>query len=276
MTREFVTARNNRGIRLIAIDLDGTLLNSAGQLPRHSCHLIQKAFGQGIRIILSTTQNYKDVERICAVLAIDDPIICSNGAYIFEEPGGALWQKLCLPVPVAERICQVADENNWELSISNGELTYFNQRPGQEMGQLAENIEVVPSNCQALVDQPHRILTWQPQALEGLRTICLKEFQGVCRTEIFYRPDGELHSLGIFAWGADKGSALAFVLAKIGISTHQVMAIGDNRNDLPMFDLAEVKVAMGNAIEEIKQVATIIAPSNEDEGVAWVLENYVF
>jgi hydroxymethylpyrimidine pyrophosphatase-like HAD family hydrolase len=43
-----------------------------------------------------------------------------------------------------------------------------------------------------------------------------------------------------------------------------------------MFDLAEVKVAMGNAIEEIKQVATIIAPSNEDEGVAWVLENYVF
>jgi len=85
-----------------------------------------------------------------------------------------------------------------------------------------------------------------------------------------------LHSLGIFAWGSDKGSALAFVLAKLGISTHQVMAIGDNRNDLPMFDLAEVKVAMGNATDEIKQAATIIAPSNEDEGVAWVLGNYVF
>jgi hypothetical protein len=69
---------------------------------------------------------------------------------------------------------------------------------------------------------------------------------------------------------------LAFVLAKVSISTHQVMAIGDNRNDLPMFDLAEVKVAMGNALEEIKQAATIIAPSNEDEGVAWVLENYLF
>jgi hydroxymethylpyrimidine pyrophosphatase-like HAD family hydrolase len=82
MTREFVTARNNRGIRLIAIDLDGTLLNSAGQLPRHSCHLIQKAFGQEIRIILSTTQNYKDVERICAVLAIDDPIICRAIGYL--------------------------------------------------------------------------------------------------------------------------------------------------------------------------------------------------
>ena len=79
-----VTTRNNIDIRLIAVDLDGTLLDSAGQLPSYGSRLITRAFQEGIRIILSTTQNYKDVERICAVLAIDDPIICSNGAYIFE------------------------------------------------------------------------------------------------------------------------------------------------------------------------------------------------
>lgn len=61
----------------------------------------------------------------------------------------------------------------------------------------------------------------------------------------------------------------------IHFASQNVMAIGDNANDLPMFNLATYKVAMGNATTAVKQAATIIAPSNDEEGVAWVLEHYV-
>ncbi|MCP5094180.1 MAG: HAD family phosphatase [Chloroflexi bacterium] len=261
---------------MIAIDLDGTLLNNFGQLPANGSDLIKKAFDAGIHIIISTTRNYKYVQQICTRLKINDPIVCANGSIIFESPNGTLWQEHLIPPTVAERICQIADDNDWELSISIGEMTYLKQRPGQTLGQLNEHTEIVANNRAALVGQPHRILTWHLQAIKEIQELCQNEFLGMCRTEVFNKPSGELHSLGIFAQDANKGVALRFVLAKLGIEPNQVMAIGDNNNDLPMFDLAKFKVAMGNSTDAIKQMATIIAPSNEDEGVAWALEKYVF
>jgi hydroxymethylpyrimidine pyrophosphatase-like HAD family hydrolase len=59
--------------------------------------------------------------------AIDDPIICANGAYLYESPTGSLWRELRIPIVVAGKICQVADENGWELSTSIGQTTYFKQ-----------------------------------------------------------------------------------------------------------------------------------------------------
>jgi Cof subfamily protein (haloacid dehalogenase superfamily) len=255
--------------------LDGTLLDTKGHLPPRGSRLIKKAFDAGIHIIIATTQNPGDVQRICAALAIDDPIICANGAYIYESPTGSLWRELRIPIVVARKICQVADENGWELSTSIGQTTYFKQRPGQALGPLAENIEVVAKNRDAIRGKPHRILAWQPEAIETLKTLCLKEFKAECRTEIYYKPSGELHSLGIFARGADKGSALQAVLTKLNIPVERVMAIGDNTNDLPMFEFAAYRVAMGNGTADIKRAANIFAPTNEEEGVAWVFEKYV-
>jgi len=83
---------------------------------------------------------------------------------------------------------------------------------------------------------------------------------------------GAARELGIFARQADKGTALAFVLARLAVNREQVLVIGDNLNDLPMFPYARVSVAMGNAPEAVKQQATMIAPRNDEEGVAWVLE----
>lgn len=270
-----VNPGDNINIRLVAIDLDGTLLDNDGQLPPYGSRLIKRAFDTGIHIIISTARNYGDVQNMCAALEINDPIICSNGAYIYERPNGALWRKLCIPTHIAERICLVADENGWELSTSVRQTTYFKQRPGQVLGPLAENIEVVKNNSDAIVGKPHRILTWQPEAIEMLRELCHKEFPRECLTEIYYKPTGELHSLGIFACGADKGNALKAVLARMNIPIDCVMAIGDNTNDLKMFEFAAYRVAMGNGTADLKKEANIIAPNNDDEGVASIFEKYI-
>lgn len=262
-------------VRLVAIDLDGTLLDSRGRLPPEGSRLVKRAFDEGVHVVISTTRDLYYVQRVCAALAISSPIICCNGALIYESPTGALWRELCIPIDIAETICQTGDERGWELVTSVGQTIYFRQRQGQALGPMGENRVVVESNRDALVASPHRILTWQPEAIETLRALCLSAFAEECQTSVYYEPSGEVHSLGIFARGADKGTALQAVLTKLNIPIDCVMAIGDNNNDLPMFDFAGYRVAMGNATEDLRQAAHIIAPVNDEEGVARVLERYV-
>ena len=77
-----------------------------------------------------------------------------------------------------------------------------------------------------------------------------------------------------FPVSADKGTALRFVAKKLEIPLEQVLAIGDNPNDVPMFEAAGVSVAMGNAPLQVREAATTVGPSNDDEGVAWAIRKF--
>ena len=133
---------------------------------------------------------------------------------------------------------------------------------------------IVPTNEEALVAEPKRMLFHEPEAIDAAKKLA-GLFSQACRTETYYRADGRLHSLCILPRDADKGTALKFVAGKLEIPLDQVLAIGDNPNDIPMFDAAGVSVAMGNAPPEVKAAATVVGPSNDDEGVAWAIRNFV-
>jgi hypothetical protein len=172
---------------------------------------------------------------------------------------------------VALVIAQVADTQNWDLSITIDSLRYRRARPGEALGPHGPNQILVPTNVAAIVGEPGRILVQQPEAIVPLRALCQARFAQACHTETYEAADGSARELGIFARQADKGTALAYVLARLAVRREQVVVIGDNRNDLPMFAYARVRVAMGNAPETVKQHASLIAPSHEEEGVAWAL-----
>ncbi|HLB27737.1 MAG TPA: HAD-IIB family hydrolase, partial [Dehalococcoidales bacterium] len=92
--------------------------------------------------------------------------------------------------------------------------------------------------------------------------------------ELSHNADGDVYSLGVFPSGASKGNALGSLLRRLKVSQSEVMAIGDDLNDLPMFACAGIKVAMGNAQAQLKEQATLVAPSNDEEGVAWALTKF--
>jgi Cof subfamily protein (haloacid dehalogenase superfamily) len=259
-------------ISLVAVDLDGTLLTSAGTLAPRSAALLARAAQQGLHVILATTRLPDSVRAFCRQMALHSPMICLNGAQIWGSPQGPIWISHCIPREVALVIAQVADAHHWDLRITIGATRYRRQRPGQALGQLAPHRMVVPSNVDALVGDPVRILAQQPEAIAPLRALCHAQFSKDCRTEIYYDADGSARELGIFARQADKGTALAFVLARLAVPREHVLVIGDNLNDLPMFPYASVCVAMGNAPGVVKQQASMIAPGNDEEGVAWVLD----
>lgn len=259
------------GVRLIAVDLDGTLLTSEKALAREGAGLLKEAAREGKRVILATTRNPSSVLPFCRALDLRDPIVCTNGAQVWGSPDGPIWAYHSIPLEGALKIARLADKHHWELSTTIGKTTYWRQRPGQALGPAAANIKVVTSNADAVVGEPVRMMTWQPEAVDGIRQLCRSELASQCYAETFYNPDGTIHALGIFALQANKGTALDLVLERLHLRPHHVMAIGDNMNDLSMFSRARISVAMANAPGEVKRKATIVAPGNDREGVAWAL-----
>lgn len=264
-----------RGIRLVSVDVDGTLMTGRGVLAPRGVERLRCISEQGVRVVLNTARNVFATRQYCEEIGLHDPMICTNGAQIWATPEGPAWMEHTIPREIGMSIARLADERDWELNIVVGETVYWRQRPGQALGPFPPNRMIVRTNAEAITGEPVRILAFQPEAIEYLNDLCLARYSQECNPEIYYNPDESLHSLGIFPREGDKGTALRLVLEKLGIRPHEVMAVGDNMSDLAMFAVARISVAMGNAPAQVKERATAVAPSNNDEGVAWAIEKYL-
>jgi len=260
--------------QLIAFDFDGTLLTSEGILAPMGSRLLKEAARKGVYVVPATSRAVDSVECFCQILEIHGPSICLNGARVYASARGPIWSSLTFPKDVGVEIAVLADNNGWELSTTIGDVTYWRQRPGQPLGLLSPTRAIVAKNVDAVTDSPTRILVSDPEGINSIRSLCQSRYADRCHTEVYYGPDGRITSLGVYAPGANKGDALDLVLHRLGISRRHVMVIGDNVNDIPMFKRAQISIAMSNAPEQVKQIATVTAPSNDDEGVAWALKEF--
>jgi len=261
-------------IELIAFDLDGTLLTSEGIPAPVGSQLLKEAAQKGLHVIPATSRALDSAQRFCQILEIDGPFICLNGARVQASAKGPIWSNLTFPKDIGIEIALLADNNGWELSTTVGDVTYWRQRLGQPLGPLSPTRAIVATNVDAIKDSPIRILVTDPEGINGIQSLCQSKFSDRCNTDVYHGPDGRITSLTVFALGANKGDALDLVLHHLGITRRRVMAIGDNVNDIPMFTRAQISIATFNAPEQVKQMATIVAPSNDDEGVAWALREF--
>jgi HAD superfamily hydrolase (TIGR01484 family) len=261
----------DRKIRLVALDLDGTLLTSEGKLPPKGSALLTHAAANGLHVILATTRRYESTLRFHQELGLSSPLICGNGAQVWATTAGPLWAEHTIAEEAARAIAHFADEQDWELGVTFQEMGYFRQRPNQSLGLYSPGVTIVASNCDAIVGAPLRILAWHPQAIEAIGAFCRTSLHQHCSVEVYANSEGVPQSLGIFAPLANKGTALTLVMERLGVAREEVVTMGDNFNDLPMFACGITSVAMGNAPQAIKQRARLVAPSNDDEGVAWAL-----
>lgn len=258
--------------KLIAIDLDGTLLTSESRLAPEGSRLLQKAARNGVYVVVASGRFIISIKGFCRLLDISSPIICMNGALVYASPDGPVLASLSFPRETGLEIARLADENGWDISIVVDNVNHHRQRPGQDPGVLTEGRAVVANYVDAVTADPSRVLTHDPEAIDAITALVESKYSGSCYIDMTYREDGSVSSLGIYPKGTDKGTALDLVLGYLGIEWSDVVAIGDNVNDISMFERARVSVAMSNAIDKVKQAATVIAPRNDDEGVAWALQ----
>ena len=257
--------------RLIAVDLDGTLLTSDREVAEEGAEALRQAAAMGITVVISTTRTLDSVRRLTADVELQGPIVCANGAQVFSHAYGDLWLERTVPNDMALSLARRADAQGWALVITAGMITYYQNggwHPGPYRRQVSRNVD-------ALQGKVLRILAYDDPAIMGLRSFCASAYQGHYHLETYYYEDESIKSIGIYAPGADKGRGLVEVMRRFRLNRDHVMVIGDNQNDLPMFERARWRIAMRNGTLTTRAAATSVAPTHDEEGVAWAVRRFV-
>lgn len=271
-------------IRLIALDLDGTLLDSRGRIPAGNVAALRRAIAAGIEIVLATGRRFDFARPIFEQLPRPLTLILSNGAIIKTCEGRTLLRHL-LPSAVARAVLARAPGHRGSAA-----LLFDRPREGQVVFErvdwdhprhapfLAANrpfiAEVAPLE-DALVEDPLQLMftgrsVEMRTLFDELRRTPHASQYSVALTE--YRPR-DFSLVDVIQAGRSKGAALAEWAAHRGLASGEVMAAGDNLNDLQMLEFAGHPVVMGNAVEELRARGWTMTATNDDEGVARAIDD---
>ncbi len=270
-------------IRLLALDIDGTLLNPHFQISEADMSALHRARELGIEILLVTGRRHDFAFPIAQQLGFDLWLISSNGAITRSLQGETFYRDM-LPANICRQLCQVMLEfrGNTVLTFDKGGkgsivLEHMNELENSIRRWLEKNMQyiefVVPVE-DSLITDPVQAMFCGPigrmhQVLSALQGCHLVNDITILRTEY---PVRDLSIVDILNKNCSKGHALERWAAYRGIPREQVMAIGDNYNDIEMLVFAGYPVIMGNASEDLRGRGWRVTLSNDQNGVAAALE----
>jgi Cof subfamily protein (haloacid dehalogenase superfamily) len=265
-------------IQLIAIDLDGTLLNSQHQISERTEKALKTAIANGVHVVLATGKTFQSGAHIVKQLGLNSPSIFMQGTISYNTDGSVRHQ-VTLDPRIARQVITFAEDRGYMVAVYSGqrilvrkmhqrieELTTLYHEPMPEgVGSLQNILDSVPVN---------KLLTVMPgdsRAINALRWQLKMQINGSARL----LNAGISDMLEILPNGASKGAALKTIIKDMGVPAEAVMAIGDAENDIEMIQLAGIGVAVGNAGQSVKDAADIVVASNDADGVAEAVEQYV-
>ena len=269
-------------IKVIAMDLDGTALNHQKQLTERTRSAIQNAAKSGIQIVVATGRTFSSLAPEVLAMPEITCAITSNGAVVNRIPDGAV---LLHNYPNPETVSEIAGMIQGEkidTEVCTGGQAYIGQSYYDRVleGKTNRDVQYVKTTRHPVPDI-YQFLLEHRVAIENInlnfKTLEEKQqwqqrFQklpGVTPTSSF------LFNVELGGATTSKAHALQALLDEWKMTSQQVMAFGDSENDLGMIQLAGIGVAMANGMEEVRQAADILAESNEEDGVAKIIEQLI-
>jgi Cof subfamily protein (haloacid dehalogenase superfamily) len=261
-------------IKLIAVDIDGTLLNSQHELTPRTERALRQAMAQGIPVILATGKTRTSALDAIARLGLATPGVYLQGLAIYNGDGTIRYQQT-LDLEVARQMIAYSEARDFPLVAYCGTRILTRERSPQ-VDRLIKYHEPTPEPVGSLlrllgVEPIHKVIfiSDAPQ-IKTLRAE-LNGHLGKNATLVQALDD----MLEVLPPGASKGSGLRRLLADLEVAPENVLAIGDGENDVEMLQLAGVGVAVANAMPAAKAAADFIVASHDDDGVAEAIERFV-
>lgn len=262
-------------IHLLAIDIDGTLLNSAKQITDATARAIASARQRGVRVVLASARPPRTVMPFYRQLDLDTPTINYNGALVYDPPSSRVLLHRPVGPKNARRIAGLAREVYDDVLVSAEILDrwYTDRLDSTYLTETAKlyRPDVVAPLEQWLVQPVTKLLLLgDPARLGFVADAVRREFLhqvSIVQTDEYL--------LQIMHATAGKAQALKVVAAELGVNREQVMAIGDNANDVGMLAWAGLGVAMANAVPEAHRAADYITEHNDADGVAEAIQRFL-
>lgn len=261
-------------IKLIAFDMDDTLLRDDRTIGERTLYALRAAHEKGVRIIPATGRGKSTMWNFVREMGCADAAICTNGAQVYNAEGDPIIESP-VPLEAARRIVRFAKENGWYIQGYNAQDYFFEEETEETRlyARLANHMGLKVGDLeQYMTEDPFKMLFVQTD-MERMAEL-KKQFIPLFGQELCVFVSKPFY-LEITAPAATKGTAVMRLAERFGVMPSETMCFGDSGNDISMIEAAGVGVVMDNARAEIKEHADLIAPSNQLEGVAQIIEQYV-
>jgi Cof subfamily protein (haloacid dehalogenase superfamily) len=264
--------RADHAVRLVASDLDGTLLGPEATVSDRTRAALARVRRAGIAVVLVTGRPPRAVRDIAARAGLGGLAICANGALVYDLDADTVATSSPLPTPIGARLVSELREALPGVVFASEDERGFRRETAWAHRGFAPTDEIVHADPLDLVAEPvTKLLVRHPElrfselverirALAGDQAVVTWSAVGLAE---------------ISAAGVTKAYALDWVCRRLGIAASEVVAFGDMPNDLPMLAWAGHSVAVANAPEEVREAADEVTASNVEDGVAVVLERLV-
>jgi Cof subfamily protein (haloacid dehalogenase superfamily) len=262
-------------IKLIVLDIDGTLLNDAHELTSRTETAIKAAMEKGVQIVLATGKTIASARDLIKRLNLTTPGVYVQGTSIHDASGHVTHQQT-LSADIARQVITFAEDRGFTVAIYSGKRVIMRRLTGAEK-TLTDHHEPAPEAAGALqniLDETpvNKLIVFHKDGGQTLPSL---------RWQINAQINGAVHMvmvvghLEILPAGASKGAGVKSVLKDLKVPAEQVMAVGDGDNDIEMLQMVGVGVAVENATSKLKEVAKHVVASNDADGVAEAIERFV-
>ncbi len=272
-------------VRLLALDIDGTLLRSDRTISPRTRLAIDRARRDGVRLVLVTGRRHPSARRVAEDLGGVVPLVLHNGALVVED--GAVLRCRPLPGAVARRAIRAGRASRIEPVLhcgSAGEGWLVVEAPvrsgglvGSYLDRSRAEVRVVPDLEAALEkEEPIQVMFGGTcEEMGALLGVLGRELGAGARVERTVYPATGLVLLDVLAPSVGKAEALGFLQERWGIAPAETLAIGDNWNDREMVEKSGYGFVMGNADPDLLALGLAALPTNDEDGVASAIEQYV-
>jgi Cof subfamily protein (haloacid dehalogenase superfamily) len=283
-------------ISLLALDLDGTLLDSRGHISERNRIAIDHAREQGVHVALVTGRRFRDARPVALELGLDVPLISHNGALTKHAATLQTVSVLALPLAAAREALQVGRKTSADALLSDdheglGVLVYDHIRGENSAAhkyvswarrihgsdEAAEAVQQVASLEDYLDHDPiHLAFSGGCEEMDRLEERLTSELGSTVKILSTKYLEQDFALIDIINPAASKGAGVAATAAELGVSQGDIMAIGDNYNDLEMLLFAGIGVVMANAPLSLREIAGLHpTASNREDGVALAIEQFI-
>ena len=270
-------------IKMIGLDLDGTLLTSRKELTPYTKEILAAAIREGFIVLAATGRPYSGIPQEIQTFPGIRYALTSNGARIIDTKTGEVLIEHLLPLKSAKKALEIMEKYDTLQEIYFDGIGYADEDKLAHVGKYHHNPymwEYVLKSRRAVPDI-HKVIAEKNQDMDKLQGVFAdmeerrEAWEELSRLEDIVLVGSLGYNIEINAAGVNKGKGLIALGELLGIHREEIMACGDGDNDIPMLKEAGLGVAMANADERTKAAADYITDSNDNEGVAKAIQRFV-
>lgn len=269
-------ANGKKDIRVVVLDVDGTLLDSKHELTPRVEKALRAAAAKGVQIVLATGKTRASMLKTIDQLGLKAPGIYLQGLAIYDGEG-ELRHQMTLDPALARQVITFGEDRGYHMVAYSGERImshHYNkliEDGWTEYHELAPEVVGPLQNLLGHMAFNKLIACGEARAIKALRWQLTAQVGGAARL----MQAGIPTMLEILPPGGSKGTALKLLLKDMKVAPENVMAMGDAENDIEMIQLAGIGVAMGHADQPVKDAADYVTGTNDEDGVAQAIERFV-